>query len=192
MRIMLAMIVAGSSLSIACGCANLQARSAKAKTAKTGAASDATAGVPKKQSAQMVRDFEAKRDQTQLQAARSRWSQGDGEGCSVLLGKLLMRSPGHREAILLLAEVHLVEEMSAEALPAVKKFVEANPRDAAAQHAFGLLLQAAGDEAAGHEHLAIAAQLEPENRLYAAVVAASSDDDENLTRPPALVAKKPR
>jgi predicted Zn-dependent protease len=54
--------------------------------------------------------FEQKRNDIQLAAARSRWEQGDVDGCIEQLELLLARSPDHAEALALLAEVTLAVE----------------------------------------------------------------------------------
>ncbi|HUS39643.1 MAG: tetratricopeptide repeat protein [Pirellulales bacterium] len=49
--------------------------------------------------------FEEKRNQIQVEAARSRWQQGDPDGCIQSLREILSRNPNHVEAMSLLNQV---------------------------------------------------------------------------------------
>jgi tetratricopeptide (TPR) repeat protein len=120
----------------------------------------------KQRRAAMVSEFEASRDRAQFEAAADRWEQGDVGAARKQLEQIIDRSPGHREARLLLAEVLLSENRPGEAVRHVEAVLQANPRDAHAHYTVGLLLDATGRTEEAAAHYREAARIEPANRLY--------------------------
>lgn len=116
-------------------------------------------------SADVVREFELRRDAAQLQAALDRWHQGDAHRCETMLAALVARRPNYLEARLRLAEVLWARNDTA-AEEQLRAVLQQEPNRAEAHHALALLLEATGriDEARGH--LATACQLEPHDELY--------------------------
>lgn len=114
-----------------------------------------------------VAEFERERNLAQYQAALSSWKQGDVKGCRDRLEKLLVREPGRRDASLLMAEVHLLDDEFELAQAIVQKLIDLDANDAQAQHTLGLLFEAQGrqrDAVACYER---AVQLAPEDMVIA-------------------------
>ena len=115
----------------------------------------------------IVREFEARRDFAEYQAAVSCWNQRDLEGCRQRLQVILERAPGHREAQLLLAELYLAEGRIPDAFDQAERALHNHPDDARAQYTMGLLLDATGRPADALNCYQRAATLEPESEVYA-------------------------
>lgn len=149
--------------------------------------------IPAERKAEVLRDFEARRDQAEYQAALSRWNQGDNAGCRKTLKGLLSRSPGHLEGSLLLAELMLLEDQAAEAQTQIEKVLAEHPDDARVQHTMGLLLEAQGQTARATGYFERAATLDPENDVYALSLetATASVRPKPASAPP-RIANKPR
>ncbi len=76
-----------------------------------------------------IEEFESRRNEAQLLAARHAWDQGDAEHCRESLESLLGRDPQHREAGLLQVELELLEGNLAHAQAAVERLATAYPGD---------------------------------------------------------------
>ncbi len=83
--------------------------------------------------------FERQRDHAQYQAALNRWREGDAAQCEELLTLLLHRNPGHRESVLLLAELHGLDGAPELAIDMAAAAAEAAPDDAELQELAGRL-----------------------------------------------------
>jgi tetratricopeptide (TPR) repeat protein len=114
-----------------------------------------------------LREFQSQRDLAEFQAASADWARGDARACKEGLGRLLERNPQHAEARLLMAEVCLADDQTQAACDQVRQALLARPRDAHVQYAAGLLLGAAGQTGGALACYARAAELEPDNELYA-------------------------
>ena len=90
--------------------------------------------------AAVIENFERRRDQTQYQAALSRWNQGDPAGCEKLLVSLVARRPDIRDARRLLADVCLDHDDLPAAEAHLRILLEQDPDDAQTHHSLGLLL----------------------------------------------------
>ena len=148
--------------------------------AKSSAWKPALQGITEKRQArsgQTIRQFESKRESAEFQAALSQFNQNDPAGCEQRLRRLLRRNPSHRDARLLLAEVYLAGNRFQEAVDQAQQALNAHPSDAKAQHTLALLLDASGQSSVAMAHYERAAQLEPENELYAASANRSSPPD---------------
>ena len=117
---------------------------------------------------EMVESFEAKRDAAQFDAAMVRWREGDVRACKELVDKLVMRNPKHRGGRLLQAEIQLDDDKPELAIPDVETLVKEDPKDAEASHLLGLLLEAAGRHPESLPHFERAAQIAPNNHVFAA------------------------
>lgn len=126
---------------------------------------------------EVVAAFEQKRDHAQFEAAMVRWREGDAAGCRELNDKLLARSPKHRRARLLRAEINLLDDKPEVALADVEKLVEENPQDAEACHMLALLLDASGRAPEALAHFERAAELDPASEVFAASYQAARDND---------------
>jgi tetratricopeptide (TPR) repeat protein len=121
----------------------------------------------KKRDAEIALRLSNKRDIAEFQAAADRWQQQDMRGCREQLESLLSRNPQHREARLLMADVLVAANQPKEAKEHVQKVLDANPDDADAQYAMGLLLDTGGEHAAALARYERAATLAPDNEVYA-------------------------
>jgi predicted Zn-dependent protease len=147
--------------------AEISGRRAGGRTAKK---SD---GPPRTQEA--IADFERRRNDAQFLAAETDWRQGDGKKCRESLEKILARDPGHRGSILLLADVHLEEERSIEAVETLERGVAALPGDAEIAYKLGVALEADGQPAESLHWLHQAATKEPDNEHYQTALAQARD-----------------
>lgn len=131
----------------------------------------------------LAQRFDRKRDSAEFEAARALWIQGDSDGSTEALKRLLVRNPDHIEARLLMAELLLSDDRQSEAIACLEPAMVAHPDDARVQHMMGLLLDAIGktDEAlACYEE---AKSLCPNDELYAVSYEALSASDEQPLRP---------
>ncbi len=115
-----------------------------------------------------IRLYEQTRDEAQLAAAASSARRGDLEGCRQMLQQLLARNPKHLEARLLLAEILLDQDRAEEALGVLEPGLGDYPHDARVHHLMGLVMDALGRSDAALTHYEQAAQLDPDNAVYAA------------------------
>jgi len=115
--------------------------------------------------ADAVRNFENRRDAAQLEAALDRWRQGNTAMAESMLASIVKRRPDNYDARVRLAEL-LWSRSDAAAEPHLRAVLEAQPNRAEAHHALGLLLDGTGRADEAREHLAKAAELEPENEIY--------------------------
>ncbi len=116
---------------------------------------------------EFVQQFEQNRDFAEFEAARAEWLRDDTTKCEQSLKRILTRNPAHRDALLLTAELCLVENRPDDALRHGRLALEAHPENAQVQYTMGLLLDAAGRSADALPYYERAVQLEPDNELYA-------------------------
>lgn len=118
--------------------------------------------------ADVVRDFELKRDEAQYSAAGQSLRKGDLRASRTNLEQLLARNPKHRASRLLLAEVLVCEgqpQMAAMQLEVARThFAD----DAEIEHTLALVRDSMDQHEVALAHFRRASQLEPENQLYAA------------------------
>jgi Flp pilus assembly protein TadD len=169
-------VVAGSMLT---GCAAMGIPKPKAEV---------KAEEERQHRAEMLEVFDKKRDAAQFQAALSRWQQGDGPGCRELIQQLLQRSPKHREARMLLAELRLVEETPQTALNDIQKLSSEYPDDAEIEHLLGLLFEASNRNDEALAHFRRAAEIDPANEVYAASYQTATQTE--LPTTPIITAQK--
>jgi Tfp pilus assembly protein PilF len=122
-----------------------------------------------------IEDYERRRNQAELQAARTRAEQGDLSGCATAVENVLRRDPNNRDARLLMADVHLGRENTAAAEKLLRELVTENPGEPQAQHALALLLESTGRAAEARPLFQKAAAEAPDNPLYAASYKSSDD-----------------
>jgi len=122
-----------------------------------------------------VRHFEEQRDQAQFYAAMNDWQQGNVPRCHRALQLILARNPEHRQARLLLAELYLYDHQPEQALEILIAQRDSHQNrtallldeDAVSQHTLGLAYEALGDAARARSCYRRAAELQPENELFA-------------------------
>jgi predicted Zn-dependent protease len=119
------------------GCANVQL-----PAPMTGGISERR----REREAELVREYEQKRNEAHYQAALSRWQQGDGEFSRTALEQLLARCPEHLEARLLLAEVYLGRNDPVAAKRQLEIVLADHPGDARAVDALALVDELLGGE----------------------------------------------
>jgi len=115
--------------------------------------------------AEAVRNFEDRRDAAQLAAALDRWKQGDASRAEAMLAAIVNRRPDNTDARLRLAEI-LWSRGDAAAEPHLRAVLQTQPNRAEAHHALGLVLGGTGRSDEARQHLAKAAELEPDNEVY--------------------------
>jgi len=163
------------------GCQSLGPSSAK---------SEGVSEKRKQRSEAAAQRFDAKRDWAEFEAAQSRWAEGDLDGCTETLNRLLARNPGHLEARLLMAESLLAANRPHEAVPYLEPALAEHPDDARLHHLMGMLLDATGQRADALVFLDQAAALEPHNEVYQVSYQTLAASDEP-TPPPAELAQVP-
>lgn len=131
-----------------------------------------------------ISDFEQTRDGALYQAALSRWRAGDAVESESLLTRLLQRNDEHREARLMLADLYAATGKSKAAEQHLRLLIERKADDAQAHHSLGLLLDTTGKQDEALKHLQKAAELEPNNELYAISLKTTQADSNTAPDPP--------
>lgn len=146
------------------GCASLPTGHAPRKAKKT-----ETPQTYAERKREAVLAFERQRDVAQVQAAINHWQRGDVQKSMSMLTAIIERVPSDVNARLRLAEVLTAQEDFAGAEVQLRECLVHAPNSAEVHHTLGMLLtEAPGREAEAQTHLRRAAELEPENELYAA------------------------
>ncbi|MGD0383813.1 MAG: tetratricopeptide repeat protein [Thermoguttaceae bacterium] len=126
---------------------------------------------------EIVRNFEAHRDQAAYEAALTRWEHNDSKGCREGLEVLLARNPRHIDAQLLMAEVNLLDRRPEDSLKQVDEVLHMQPGNARALYTKGLVLDAIGQSTGAVAYYEQAARAEPENEMYALSYKSAKDSD---------------
>ncbi|MGD0653982.1 MAG: tetratricopeptide repeat protein [Thermoguttaceae bacterium] len=126
---------------------------------------------------EIIRNFEAHRDQAAYEAALTRWEQNDSKGCREGLEVLLARNPRHIDAQLLMAEVNLLDRRPEDSLKQVDEVLRMQPGNARALYTKGLVLDAIGQSTGAVAYYEQAARAEPENEIYALSYKSAKDSD---------------
>ncbi len=120
----------------------------------------------KQRSLAAAQRFDQERDRAELQAAQNRRREGDLEGCTATLERLLARNPDHFEARVLMAETLLEADRPQEALPYLEPLAAEGSDDSRVHHLIGMLLDAEGQRADALVFYERAARLQPRNEVY--------------------------
>jgi predicted Zn-dependent protease len=110
--------------------------------------------------------FEQKRDEAQYLAARDRADDGDLEAAETLLKEILERRPDYVESQLLLADLCVAQDRTAEAERRLRRVLERRPDHARARHSLGLLCDVTDRSGEAAEHFRLAAQAAPHDESY--------------------------
>jgi Flp pilus assembly protein TadD len=146
------------------GCASLPTGHASRKAKKT-----ETPQTYAERKREAVIAFERQRDVAQVQAAINHWQRGDVQKSMSMLTAIIARVPSNVNARLRLAEVLTAQEDFAGAEVQLRECLTHAPNSAEVHHTLGMLLtEGPGREQEAQTHLRRAAELEPENELYAA------------------------
>jgi len=148
-------------LSLATGCAGISKFPDKPREAEL---------TSEERAAEVVRDFERKRDEAQFSAAAQKLGLGDLSGSQTNLQQLLARSPEHRAARLLLAEVFVCQGQPQMAAMQLETAGKHHPSDAEIEHTLALVRDSMDQREAALAHYRRAAELAPDNSLYVASV----------------------
>ncbi|MBN8626119.1 MAG: hypothetical protein J0M17_11575 [Planctomycetes bacterium] len=116
---------------------------------------------------QAVSRFDMERDRAQYEAAATAWRQGDFTGCRESLEKVLLRTPGHRDSLLLSAELELEQDHPSEAVEFLRQGVSHHPQDAEVAYKLGMALEADHQSSEALHFFQLATQLAPEETRYA-------------------------
>jgi tetratricopeptide (TPR) repeat protein len=146
-------------LAITAGCSGI--------ASKLGVGQDVAQEQERRQ-AKLLRDFSARRDEAQYQAALARYRTGGTDEAKALLEKLLTSSPDHLPARLALAEILLIEERPEAALEHIRFVTQRAPGDPSARHLEGLAHDALGQQDAAFACFEQATKLDPKNEIYRA------------------------
>ncbi len=114
----------------------------------------------------VVAAFEAKRDAAQLQAALTRWNEGNHAACEQLLTGLVQRKPQLVEARLQLAELHLFRGEMEPAEQQLRAALAIAPQRADLHDCLARVLEASSRTEEALTHFQKAAELEPGSDLY--------------------------
>ncbi len=125
----------------------------------------------------MIREFDARRNAVQIQAAEAALDRGDYRESEQTLRAVLQRDGSHRDARLLLAEVLLLTGRHPEAFTQVEHALRDHPADPRVQHAMAVLLDASGRPEEARTFYDRAAELSPEFQQYASAHAAATAED---------------
>jgi tetratricopeptide (TPR) repeat protein len=121
-----------------------------------------------RRSEEAVREFEARRDRAEVEAALTAVQAGDLPTARARLEEVLARRPHHAEARRLLAELQLLAGEAEAAEQTLQPLLGAGASDAATSHAWGLIMDAQGRTDAARQALYRAVELEPDNPVYQA------------------------
>ncbi len=137
----------------------------------------------------MIREFDARRNAVQVEAAEAALERGDYQESEHTLRAVLGRDESHQAARLLLAEVLLLTGRRPEAFTQVEHALREYPSDPRVHHAMAVLLDASGRPDEARAHYERSAELSPEFQRYAsaheAAIAADggpAGQDENAER----------
>jgi predicted Zn-dependent protease len=128
------------------------------------AASKRPEGISEQRRERLQRQFELDRDAALLDAALADAEQGDANGAAETLERLLTRSPDHRQARLMLADLHLLDGEFPAARAQLEELLRRDPDDSDALRSMAKLCDAQG-------------QPEQAARLYQRVRELSSDGE---------------
>ena len=127
--------------------------------------------------------FDQKRDRAELEAAQARCREGDLDGCTETLERLLARNPENLQARLLMAEALLADNRPQEAVRYLEPALAGRAHDARVHHLMGMLLDATGQRADALVFYEQAARLQPQNEVYQVSYEALAASDEPAPRP---------
>lgn len=116
---------------------------------------------------QVIEDFQQTRADALYQAALARWREGDVVASEAMLVRLLQQSDEHHEARLMVADLYVSTGKPKAAERHLRLLIERNADDAQAHHSLGMLLDTTGKAEEALHHLQKAAELAPDNELYA-------------------------
>ena len=120
-----------------------------------------------------IASFERQRDAAQIQAAVNCWQRGEVQKSVAQLTAIIQRSPRDVNARLRLAEILTSQEETASAEMHLRECLVLAPNSAEAHHALGLLLsEVPSRETEAASLLRRAAELEPDNEVFAATASA--------------------
>ncbi len=120
--------------------------------------------------------FDRQRDTAEYEQAKNRWvQQHDDQGCRQGLEKLLARTPRHRDARLLLAELLLTQDDPQAALGHAKAALDAYPNDAEVQFTMARVVDALGrtSDALGYYERAV--KMDPSSKEFQAAYQAARE-----------------
>ena len=120
----------------------------------------------KERQQQVVASFESQRDAAQLQAALSRFSEGNHAACEELLASLVARKPQNVEARLQLAEFYLFHQQTGPAEEQLTAALAIAPNGADLHDCLARVLEASDRSSEAIVHHQKAAELDPKSELY--------------------------
>ncbi|MFZ5828706.1 MAG: tetratricopeptide repeat protein [Planctomycetota bacterium] len=133
----------------------------------------------------VAEEFDRQRDEVEYQAALAAWQQNDIAVCEASLQRLLERNANHRDARLLMIEVHLSRQRPDIAFKEMEAALAAHPGDGMVLFAAGLLLDSTGQHEQAVAYYQRAAETDPNNDLFlTGLKAARASGQPIVVRPP--------
>ena len=113
-----------------------------------------------------IQEFEARREQAELQAALNRWKEGNVPACEAALRALTQQRPQFQGAHLQLAELLLSQGDLEAAEQELRGVLAAAPDHPTAHHTLGMILEANNQPEESRKHLLRAVELDPQSDLF--------------------------
>jgi tetratricopeptide (TPR) repeat protein len=153
---------------VTAGCTSAEPRSATRAhhAAATAEAAPNVAAALRSYERRLAAKHDEQREQQQYETALRHWQSGDAAGCQAMLEQVLRDNPQHRDAALLLAELHLWNMQPQQALQVLESLRAAHADDAPLNHTLGLAHDALGRAALARQFYQRAVELDPSNEVY--------------------------
>lgn len=150
------------------GCTSAERRAAPAGNAAGPAESAApnVAAALRHYERQLVAKHSDNLHQRQYDTALRYWQSGDAARCQAVLEQIVRDNPHHRDAALLLAELHLWNQQPQRALETLEPLRTARADDASLNHTLGLVHEALGRTTMARAYYQRAVELDPSNEVY--------------------------
>ncbi len=127
--------------------------------------------------------FEAQGFSARYSQALTAWQKDDTATCRQLLTGILEDKPDHRDSLLLMAQVEMLERTPGAVYPSLNDYCAANPSDAAAVHMFGLVCESLGQKKNALACYRRAATIEPDNIAFQSSVDGLTNPERSLLTP---------
>ncbi|MDA7980130.1 MAG: hypothetical protein MPJ50_15295, partial [Pirellulales bacterium] len=111
------------------------------------------------------------------------WQADDTLACRRMLHGVLAKNPQHRDSLLLLAQLEILERQPQVIQAPLAQFCNQNPQDPSAQHMLGLVCESLGKKQAALARYQTAVKLAPDNLAYQASVDGILNPEQPLLLP---------
>lgn len=114
--------------------------------------------------------MEAQKHSASFDQALKAWQSDDTVACRRILLQVLQANPQHRDSLLLMAQLEMLDRRPGSIQPALTAYCDANTADPSAQHMLGLVYESMGEQRAALARYRKAVALAPENLAFQASV----------------------